>query len=84
MSGTPIFDAVTRQRKFWNDMSNRAADLVRRAAEAEREADELLLDVTRVGMRYDGQLRPRLGYITLDCRDGVHGGCEVCDCRCHS
>jgi hypothetical protein len=58
MSETPIFDAVTRQRKFWTDMSNRAAELVRRAAEAEREADELLLDVTRAGMRYDGQLRP--------------------------
>lgn len=24
----------------------------------------------------------RLG-VTLDCRDGVHGGCETCDCSCH-
>lgn len=23
------------------------------------------------------------GYMTLDCRDGVHAGCAVCSCRCH-
>lgn len=22
-------------------------------------------------------------YVTLDCRDGVHGGCQSCDCDCH-
>jgi len=24
------------------------------------------------------------GYITLDCRGGVHAGCDTCDCRCHA
>lgn len=23
------------------------------------------------------------GYITLDCRDGVHSACETCSCTCH-
>jgi hypothetical protein len=22
-------------------------------------------------------------YITLDCRDGIHAGCETCSCYCH-
>lgn len=25
----------------------------------------------------------RAGYLTLDCRDGVHGGCDDCSCDCH-
>ncbi|WP_159555451.1 hypothetical protein [Citricoccus sp. K5] len=23
-------------------------------------------------------------YTTLDCRAGVHGGCETCACHCHA
>lgn len=23
-------------------------------------------------------------YVTLDCRDGVHSGCETCSCSCHN
>lgn len=23
-------------------------------------------------------------HVTLDCRDGVHGGCEACSCDCHA
>lgn len=22
-------------------------------------------------------------YVTLDCRDGVHEGCDTCSCPCH-
>jgi len=29
------------------------------------------------------QLRARRPSVTLDCRDGVHGACAVCDCACH-
>lgn len=25
----------------------------------------------------------RHGYVTLDCRDGVHRACAICDCLCH-
>lgn len=28
-------------------------------------------------------VRTRRPVVTLDCRDGVHGACAVCDCPCH-
>lgn len=26
---------------------------------------------------------PVYGYVTLDCRDGQHAACSICDCDCH-
>lgn len=33
--------------------------------------------------RIAATMEPR-HYTTLDCRAGVHGGCETCACQCHT
>ncbi|MDQ0031064.1 hypothetical protein [Arthrobacter bambusae] len=42
-----------------------------------------MFQIPRLRLRRQPRPRKTWHYLSLDCRDGVHGGCPACHCGCH-